>query len=206
MLVALAEYLQTTITDDQLVMYTKELEPYGKETLACAITQIKQGTERFYGKFPLPGEIIRFIAGNDDDYALESALKIIRSVEKFGWPNPTEAHQFIGELGWSVVQAYGGWVNVCKMLDQVEKTGIYQTQFHKSAKMMLNRARLPSRDGGSLLPPQFRRQLDERPKEIGAAVSVGSVIARLTEQGRAQEESNSVSPEITGLAKARPDR
>lgn len=46
--------------------------------------------------------------------ANEVASRIRSAIGKFGWCNPREARDYIGELGWMIVQRSGGWQHLCE--------------------------------------------------------------------------------------------
>lgn len=64
---------------------------------------------------PLPAQIRAMLEPSLDpeQLARETTSRIIEGVSKFGYTWPQEAKEFIGEIGWSVVNAYGGWQNFC---------------------------------------------------------------------------------------------
>lgn len=182
LLVALATYLQTTLTDEQIIMYAKELENDGVGFVIAACNVFKHKTYPLYGKFPTPAQMREAVNGDEDDYALESSLKIITSVSKFGAYNGKEAKEFIGQLGWDVVQSYGGWASVCARMD-TDKVPIFQSQFQKTAKMLIGMSRRPSRDGASLASPELRKQISGK-TEFN---SIGTIIGRLQQQDTAPQ-------------------
>jgi len=44
----------------------------------------------------------------------EIASKIVKAISKFGSTNHKAAREYIGELGWSVVDLDGGWGTICR--------------------------------------------------------------------------------------------
>lgn len=44
----------------------------------------------------------------------EVASRIRSAIGKFGWPNPEDARAYIGDLGWKVVERFGGWQALCE--------------------------------------------------------------------------------------------
>lgn len=46
--------------------------------------------------------------------ANDTASRIRESISKFGWCNSSQAREYIGELGWKVVERSGGWQYVCE--------------------------------------------------------------------------------------------
>jgi hypothetical protein len=58
----------------------------------------------------------------DIDIAKEIADKIINAVGKFGYTMPKSAEEYVGDIGWQVVERYGGWTRFSQELitDQLE--------------------------------------------------------------------------------------
>jgi len=46
--------------------------------------------------------------------ANESASRIRKAISDYGWCDPTGARNYIGELGWQVVNRAGGWQYICE--------------------------------------------------------------------------------------------
>lgn len=69
---------------------------------------------------PLPAQIRAIVAPEPDTESMsrEIVARILEAQDRFGYTWPAEAKQFIGEVGWSVVRAYGGWENFCSGLGQ----------------------------------------------------------------------------------------
>lgn len=57
-----------------------------------------------------------------------AAARVIEAVSKFGYTNPTEAKQYIGELGWNAVSRFGGWTYVCENLGVTIQITTFQAQ------------------------------------------------------------------------------
>lgn len=88
---------------------------------------------------PLPADLIAqvFPTVDDDSMAREIASRIVGAVSKFGWPNPTEAKQYIGDVGWGIVERYGGWLFVCQNLGVTLELGTFQAQARDLVKAQL---------------------------------------------------------------------
>lgn len=169
-LVSLAEYLQVEITEGQLLAYTSDLEDINIYNLHSAIRELRLSGENFYGKFPLPSVIRKYVHGSKADVSLDASLKIIKSISKFGWPNHKDAKEFIGELGWAVVEAYGGWPNVCRMVNEPDKISIYQPQFQRAASMLIEKDNVST------------KRLGVNGGEKGQPLSLGSIISGFLEE------------------------
>lgn len=46
--------------------------------------------------------------------AQEIASRLREAITRFGWPNQDKAKMFIGEIGWDVVNRFGGWTFICE--------------------------------------------------------------------------------------------
>lgn len=58
-----------------------------------------------------------------EDNAREAVSRIWEAMRTCGWNRPKEAQAFIGELGWKVVERYGGWSAVTD-LEEDQRMGI----------------------------------------------------------------------------------
>jgi len=62
-----------------------------------------------------------------------AASRVIESVSKFGYTNPEEAKNYIGELGWKAVQRFGGWQYICENLGLSIQISTFQAQIRDVA-------------------------------------------------------------------------
>ena len=69
---------------------------------------------------PMPADILDFLDPKRDPKieAREAASRVIEAISKFGYPSPEKAKAYIGELGWRLVERFGGWQTLC------EQTGV----------------------------------------------------------------------------------
>ncbi len=65
---------------------------------------------------PMPAEIRELCTPqiSPDAQAREAAARIPDAIKRHGYNWPDRAREYIGELGWSVVQRFGGWEHVCQ--------------------------------------------------------------------------------------------
>ena len=91
----------------------------------------------------------------------EAAARIIAAVSRYGYNNPKEAEEYIGELGWHVVKLSGGWVNVCESLTN-SNTPQLSSQYRSLALAQAKKS-LSGRTKPPALPasknPQLRKAL-----------------------------------------------
>lgn len=187
MLLLLAEYFQKQLTQNQLRMYAEDLEEYGHEAVGHAIKKFKADkANKFY---PLPAHLIEIMqpAVNPDHEAVEVMNRIWTAIAQHGWPNPKPAREYIGELGWAVVERYGGWKNICQEANDSDG-GIMKAQLRETVKSVVGRAKQ-----GLLNTPPALPQPDNAPallKDI-----IGASMQRLqssTEQSISQTNTKGV--------------
>lgn len=104
---------------------------------------------------PLPAQIMEILdpSISDDGEATEAAARVIAAVSKHGHTNPIEARQWMGELGWKVVEILGGWYTVCTSLGIGITAGTAQAQWTKIAKQVIDKSRAGKLEQRPALPP-----------------------------------------------------
>jgi len=137
LLVGLAEYFGTTLSEPQKKMYSEDLEKYELKSLAEAIEKIRIDPKQEF--FPRPAKIIEIMEGNRKDEALEAVGRIITAMGKFGSHNLEKSKAFIGELGWRVVDREGGWASLCQRTTD-QDLPILKAQWRDMAVALQNRA------------------------------------------------------------------
>lgn len=101
MLVTLAEYLQTSLSDVQVKLYADDLMDIGPEGLAKAIACLKADETVWSGRFPLPAKLKSYVHGSAYGRAVESARRILscRDVR--------DATTMLSKLEFDVAKGYG---------------------------------------------------------------------------------------------------
>lgn len=94
--------------------------------------------------FPMPGQIIEILNPtlSNEAKANQIARMIPEAISKFGWSNPSEAKEYIGEIGWHIVQSKGGWLDVCNYHGSEWDVGTFHAQARDSAKSILEASAL----------------------------------------------------------------
>jgi hypothetical protein len=75
-----------------------------------------------------------------EDEASEASARIFAAVKKYGWCNRDEAKEFIGSVGWAVVENNGGWTNLCQTL-QDRMIPTLTAQYRELAKTQIKKAK-----------------------------------------------------------------
>lgn len=100
-LIALAEYLQTSLPDHLIQAYAGELSDLEPDVLAKAIKRLKADPEPYPGKFPLPGKIRSYAEGTVESMAVESARRILNMSSQ------KEAYETLTPVEFLVAKQYG---------------------------------------------------------------------------------------------------
>jgi hypothetical protein len=171
LLLGLAAYYEKALTPAQLGMYAEDLEDLELEAIGRAIRNVRRDPSQKF--FPLPAVLRALIVGDRRDEALEASNRIVQALSSYGWTNPERARQFIGELGWRVVEREGGWENVCRAVQSYDDLGTLKAQWRELARSILARAdsgrgdQAPALPGGSpvaRLVDQAIKKIPEEPK------------------------------------------
>lgn len=158
LIVATSAYYGHTVPDNVLALYVEDLADLEFPAVAGAIKEVRRDPKTT--RFPLPAAIRSRIAPTEsvEDQAREAASRITSAVAKYGWTNPERAKEFIGEVGWYVVDRMGGWQNVCQTLC-AENMPSLQAQWRELAASAMRRSKagtlnvapaLPKPESGSL--------------------------------------------------------
>ena len=103
-------------------------------------------------KWPTIVEIKRLCEGtniSDEEIGQEVAARIQGAISSCGWNNFKAAEEFIGPIGWAVVQQSGGWARICEQ----ESDNIMSDRkaWRDSAVIVVKKSRMPNGD----LPPSL---------------------------------------------------
>lgn len=123
----LAEYYFQNLTENQVVMYARDLMVLSLEEVEKAVKIYR--TDVSNEKFPLPSkllEIARPSKENPREVGVEVASRIIKAIRKKGytwsWEDSYRPYENfkdafiaeVGELAWEVVNLNGGWQSLCE--------------------------------------------------------------------------------------------
>lgn len=87
---------------------------------------------------------------SDDQLGDDVAARIEHSISRFGYSNPEEAKEYIGEAGWTVVSNLGGWDRVCEV--RIDELASSRRQWREFAKVIIQKSRSGVLDHGPMLP------------------------------------------------------
>lgn len=133
-LVNLAVYYGRPITKEVVSMMVDDLEELSPMEIQTAITKYRRDPKN--RQFPLPAQLLAIVrpAVDPDSAAREIAARINHAIVKFGWCNAREAENYIGEIGWNIVESSGGWSYLCQNHGLSIDPGVFSAQVRERAK------------------------------------------------------------------------
>lgn len=165
--IGLAEYYRVEITPGQLNAYAEDLFDLDLDLVAAAISRIRKTPGNVF--FPLPAVIREAVQGSARDEAIEASNRIVQAMSRFGWNNPEGARNFIGELGWRVVEREGGWQSLCQRTTN-EELPTLKAQWRELAAVTQRRMVSGIDNAAPQLPGQDKKQLTHIAGLIGKVV------------------------------------
>ncbi len=153
-LLYMASAFNRPLSDQVLKWYIDILANKNPDDIIKALRRWAIETKR--PEMPTPGQILSLIDPkiNFDNEATEAAARIIQAIARFGYSNPLEAKNFIGELGWRVVERYGGWGHLCGKMGTEINEGVFIAHAKALAKVTLERESMG---------------IDDQPPKLGAS-------------------------------------
>lgn len=138
----LADLCGKELSRDLVALYDQLLKDLGYDKLCQALENII-ATRGDRDPFPSPATIRGRLqpTADDDGLAIDAATRIAGAISKFGYCNPADAQEFIGELGWAVVEREGGWAKICERVTTNQIPSL-KAQWRDLAKSLMGRARL----------------------------------------------------------------
>jgi len=109
-----AQYYGREFKKEVLAMMVSDLEDLSATAVLDTLNRYRKDPRS--KTFPLPAQIRDMISPtvNHDAKAREIAGRIQHAITRFGYSNPQEAQNYIGEVGWDVIQSSGGWSYLCQ--------------------------------------------------------------------------------------------
>lgn len=166
-----ANYYQRTMNSQILEMFLEDLEGYDEESVVEAYRAYRKDPRN--KTFPLPAQIIEIMNPrvSTDSQAQEIAGRITESISRFGYVGGVKAREYIGEIGWSVVQRFGGWAEVCRDHGVSIQPGQFFAQTRDMIKAKIEIDKAGKTNDSSLLDYQPKNQIThEKKNEVSVLV------------------------------------
>ena len=176
---ALGEYYDKKLTPEQLEMYSQDLSSLSPDELRQAIMKYRGDGKN--ERFPLPAKLIEMVRpkSNELDEGRDVASRVIAAVGKFGSYNSEGARAYAGEVGWEIVQRFGGWRALCQDLTS-ENQNMMFAQMRDLAMTLVKR----SREGTIATPVEFPGMLPSGATRSGDLKSLGDIARSIVDQSK----------------------
>lgn len=109
-----AMYFQRQVTKEVVSLMVDDLQDLPYEKVVKAYQTIRKDPKT--QGFPLPAKIRAIVepVPTPEAEGREAVERIKLAIAKFGWPQGAAAKEFIGPIGWRIVEGMGGWMRVCE--------------------------------------------------------------------------------------------
>lgn len=161
------------LSQTMLRVYDLAVQPFGYERACRALEQLLMETKNW--QMPPPKSIIEKIENKPSKLAEanEVAGRIMQSISKFGYNRGNDAKEFIGPLGWIVVERFGGWYNLCVDMGVGLDPSSSRAQMRDSALSLLELSEHRNLDEAPALPaPKENNKLQSAIKLIAQAKEI----------------------------------
>lgn len=132
-IVLTASYYGKDLRDEVISMMAEDLNDLSLEAASSAYTNYRRNPKN--RAFPLPAQIRDLVSPvvTPEAEARAIAARIQGAAVHFGNSNVNEARMYMGAIGWSLVQQFGGWNYICTNLgDSIDKTA-FEAQMRNKA-------------------------------------------------------------------------
>lgn len=156
--VMVASYYRVTLPDITLEMYAQDTRDIPLETMVSIFETYRRTTKSPVLPMPIVFREIYEKKMSADVQANLVPQRIFEAISKFGWAEPDKAREYIGELGWRLVEMRGGWLNVCQNLGTNWDEGTFIAQARDNTKSLIKAAELGYGDKPIDLPSSHNAQ------------------------------------------------
>ncbi len=136
----LAKETGKELTNEHFKIYEQACSGLGLHWANRAIEKIIL-SRKARDPFPQPRELLEAALemrlGREGMSSAEAiAGSIVGAIRKFGYANPAEAKEHIGEIGWKIILREGGWAHLCQSLREDQVMGL-KSQWAKQARDLI---------------------------------------------------------------------
>lgn len=109
-----AQYYGLELRPQIVAIFAQELEDLPAQAILDAYKAYRRDPANRTN--PLPAKIREMIKpqASEKQIAQEIAMRCFGAIRKYGWTKPQQAREYIGELGWRLIERRGGWQAHCE--------------------------------------------------------------------------------------------
>lgn len=166
-------YYGRPIDQAVIAMYASDLSDLDFQKVFLAYEQFRRDAKNKFA--PLPAHIREIVLGqnqvSDISQARDVAARIIGGITKFGGYQSDNAKEYIGEVGWLVVQMHGGWSYICEAMGVTLNPNQCEAQYRDHALSLMEKARAGTLDMAPLLPQPKQEKLSANIKALVGSIT-----------------------------------
>jgi hypothetical protein len=164
-------YRAPVLEDTQLDMYVEDLIDLEIDEITEAIKIYRMDPRN--SEPPLPAQLKALLKPSDEIQAVDAVSRIFQALGKYGdsAKHTEKAKKLIGELGWFIVERFGGWSRITR-LSYDELGPMAQEQWRELAVTLLTKHRLGLLEEAPKFPETKKAEL----------IHMGDIIGRLGEK------------------------
>jgi hypothetical protein len=176
-IVAHAAYYQKPITEQALELMVEDLKDLPLAELLDAFRVYRNNPRN--RSTPLPADLRAIVhpksnqLEDDMDAARDVASRIIEAVARCGAYNAAGAERMVGEIGWAVINRYGGWSSLCTELNNLP---MYFAQLRDLSLSLVRR----HRNGELHTLPGFDKAKELDTPRNANMIQIGNIFRKLT--------------------------
>ncbi len=151
---------------DVLRMMVEDLSDLDYNQILTALNQYRRDEKNT--QWPRASKIRAIVnpKQSTESLANEAASRVRSAITKFGWCNPSQAKDYIGDLGWEIVTRSGGWGYVCENHGLELNPLTFHAQARDLAKSIIESAHLGKHDQPIQIPDSNKQQISNVTKLI----------------------------------------
>lgn len=170
LLTQLAEAFGVNLSESRLRALLFAMLPLSPEELERGVRAALRSGKHV--TMPTPNQLFQLCRPeiSKKQVATEVSARIVTAVKRFGYPWPHEAREFVGEVGWKVIELQGGWAQVCEQMNN-SRIPMFQAQFRELAETVIIKAETGDLDFPPQLPEpkskkEYLKAREKDPKSI----------------------------------------
>lgn len=134
LIVSTNEYYNKALNDRVVEMQVSDLIDLEFNHIVTALKAYRRDPKNKFA--PLPSQIRALIQEPVDNHtlALNTVSRIIECLSKIGPYNQTAVQEYVGPIGWRIIENEGGWNSLCESVNY-ENIGIYRAQWKQLAEV-----------------------------------------------------------------------
>lgn len=165
----LAVVVGEEVLPERIKFYVEKIYP---ELEGMSLGEIKNRIDlaaeefKFFPKYP---EFKKHMVGapTDTDEAQFIVHTIFEAARRIGWQRAGAAQEFIGPIGWMVVEAMGGWTAICEM--PISEHGRARAQMRDLAKSFQSVGHMAPRSIKSMPASNAKARLEDLTQALASA-------------------------------------